>query len=842
MDTRLAHSEIPLSQSPLPRWGLIATGCLLPCWLCLTTVVVASLTSRLNSQVTGIANGVPVIGLTAALWALALLITLRLMRRARWCKLRSFGLGLVLAAAYALAAAAIRTLAGEEGMLEAGLRLAGLTPLCLLSCAWVLRRGGFHRTQIVVLGGLSLPGVTGMATGAMAVGLLTIGWPLSGALGDVVTSLGILLQTLAIVLPEELLFRGMILGWLLRKFSRQSMAVALSLAAYTVFLPTMILPDANWDQLVWLVVLLPLALLTTQLRLLTGSVWAGVLVAWLFRVMPSLFTDPRDELMEPTQALSWAGMVLGALLLTAMLRLVRHLSSGRGARLRPLALALSIALAMATWIVWAGAWVRAGVPGFHNDGFIIIMDRQADLGPADVIRDPLARREYVYRALVAAAEESQPPIRARLEAAGLAYESYYLQNVIRVEGHAWRRHEFAGLPGVATVIVNPDVRPYPVHSQPPGILTDDGGQTGGDVQWNLRQVNADAVWEMGFRGEGVVVAGQDSGYDWQHPALRRSYRGWDESAGQADHTYNWHDVWDERAEPFDEDGHGTHTMGIIVGDDGDGNRIGVAPGARWIGCRNMRRGIGNPTSYLECMQFFLAPYPPGGDPFRDGDVARSPDVVNNSWGCPHTEGCQDDTLQGAVEALRAAGILTVASAGNDGPGCGTIVDPIARYDGALTVGAANRGGSMAYFSSLGPVPDGPGGTLLKPDLVAPGDDVRSSAPGDSYGTASGTSMAGPHVVGVIALLWSARPDLIGDIETAEDILRRSADPVEVTHPCDRPAGRREKRGLVTEIVEAIATMDSVPVCACGGVSGVPNNVYGWGHVDARSAVAMALRE
>jgi subtilisin family serine protease len=391
---------------------------------------------------------------------------------------------------------------------------------------------------------------------------------------------------------------------------------------------------------------------------------------------------------------------------------------------------------------------------------------------------------------------------------------------------------------VAAVIVNPNVRAYPVHSQLLGIQPDGGA--GDPVQWNLHQVGADPVWDMGYRGQGVVVAGQDTGFDWQHPALRHSYRGWDETTGQADHAYNWHDVWDGSLEPFDEDGHGTHTLGIIVGDDEAGNRVGVAPAGRWIGCRNMRRGIGNPAAYLECMQFFLAPYPTGGDPVRDGDVSRSPDVVNNSWGCPDSEGCQADTLQGAVEALRAAGIMVVASAGNDGPACETVLDPIARYASAFTVGATNRGETIAYFSSRGPVAGANGTQLVKPDVVAPGDDVRSSTSGGGYGTASGTSMAGPHVAGVVALLWSARPELIGDVEATEDILRRSATPVEVKPACERPGGRPAKRGLIVEIANAIAYAGVAPTCACGGVAGVPNNVYGWGLVNAQEAAQMAI--
>src|SRR5205085_7688764 len=110
--------------------------------------------------------------------------------------------------------------------------------------------------------------------------------------------------------------------------------------------------------------------------------------------------------------------------------------------------------------------------------------------------------------------------------------------------------------------------------------------------------------------------------------------------------------------PCDDSGHGTHTMGTAVGSDGGTNKIGMAPGAKWIGCRNMDRGVGTPARYIECMEFFLAPYPVGGTPAQ-GDPNLAPDITTNSWGCPPSEGCSATTLQAAVEAQRAAGIFMV---------------------------------------------------------------------------------------------------------------------------------------------------------------------------------------
>ena len=149
---------------------------------------------------------------------------------------------------------------------------------------------------------------------------------------------------------------------------------------------------------------------------------------------------------------------------------------------------------------------------------------------------------------------------------------------------------------------------------------------------------------------------RDTGVRWTHNAIKPHYRGWD--GVTADHDYNWHDsIHDSSGNPCGNDSpfpcddsfHGTHTIGTAIGDDGTGNQIGMAPGAKWIGCRNMDEGAGTPARYIECMEFFLAPYPIGGTPSQ-GDPTKAPDMTINSWGCPPSEGCSANTLQSAVEA------------------------------------------------------------------------------------------------------------------------------------------------------------------------------------------------
>jgi subtilisin family serine protease len=713
---------------------------------------------------------------------------------------------------------------GQPGPLPAGmlisaaLRLALGLAVLLLGLGWIEAKkqdGSLPEAWRRV--GLRLwfnPSVFWLALASGAV--IVWPWVVAGSLGSPGTTAANLLQALPNALNEEILFRGFAFAWLWRAAGARSRGAVASLILFVAAQGATVLPYGDWGALLRFLAALLLGLLCLELTVRAGgSIWPAVVVHLLYDWFRYAFVDPRFlEEVSIWLAQAWAPLAAGALgLLLWLGRKVVAAAKGSSPRSQPIGAGGAVVAAALAVLAWAGVlllYLTAGVPGFHPDGFLIFVEEQADLSPAASIVDPVERRDWVYTTLVETAERSQAPLRAELDRRGASYRPHYLVNMIEVQGRPGLRHAFADEPGVASVQFQPGVRRIPYPTKIPDL--DISGPQG--VEWNVGKVGADRVWELGITGQGVIVGSADSGVSWEHPALRGAYLGWDGSS--ANHDYHWYDPWDGRAEPHDDGGHGTHTTGTMVGLDGE-NQIGLAPGAQWIGCRNMRHGLGNPGSYTSCMEFLLAPFPHGGDPLHDGVPARGAHLVNNSWGCPTEEGCQPDTLRIAVENLRAAGQMMVASAGNDGPACGTILHPPALYDASLTVGATYMGGQAAGFSSRGPVEAGP--NLLKPDLVAPGIDVRSSVP-SGYASLPGTSMAGPHVAGAVALLWSADPALIGDLDRTEAILLETARPMTVDAAC---AAGADEPGLV---------------CGCGddGPASVPNNVYGWGLLDAWAAV------
>ncbi|MGH7939005.1 MAG: S8 family serine peptidase, partial [Bryobacteraceae bacterium] len=384
--------------------------------------------------------------------------------------------------------------------------------------------------------------------------------------------------------------------------------------------------------------------------------------------------------------------------------------------------------------------------------FIVVLRDQADLRGATALKTKRAKGRFVRDALWNKKQATQGPVLRWLSDHHLEHRSFYIVNAVWVKGRAEDALALAERPDIARVEGNPEIRNYP--NPLPAIPAPQQRNEPDTVEQGIAYTHAPDVWALGFTGQGIVIGDGDTGFRWTHNAIKPHYRGW--NGVTADHDYNWHDAvhsgggicGPDSPHPCDDSGHGTHTMGTTVGDDGTGDQIGMAPGAHCIGCRNMDQGNGTPARYMECFEFFLAPYPVNGTPAQ-GDPSKAPDITTNSWECPPSEGCSAQTLQETVEAQRAAGIMCVVAAQNSGPGCSTVSNPPGIYDAAYSIGALNNGtDTIASFSSRGPV-TADGSMRLKPDLAAPGTNVRSSynSSDTSFAFLSGTSMATPHVAG-----------------------------------------------------------------------------------------------
>ncbi len=526
------------------------------------------------------------------------------------------------------------------------------------------------------------------------------------------------------------------------------------------------------------------------------SVAATTIGIGLLAAAPLIFIDPTELTIVLGDLLPWA-MKASFLMMGLGLLIGLAIWIGNKWATRPAFNPLYASIL--TWGLAAVIYGFFGIHGFYGDRLFVILKSQADVSSATQIQDRNQRLAYVYKTLTDHANQTQADLRQTLDRFGIHYTPYYLVNGMEVDGGALVRLYLMNRPEVDRVIPSPRLRAIPQLAAP---MTGPYTSVQQNPGWNIQMIGADKVWQdFGVTGKGIVIGQSDTGVDGAHPALHDSYRG----LTQGD-DYNWYDPWSNSKSPIDLEGHGTHTLGIALGKGG----IGVAPGAQWIGCVNLERNLGDAPLYLDCMQFMLAPFPHGGDPLKDGDPTKAAYVLNNSWGCPTLEGCDANALRPAVNALRDAGIFVAVSAGNDGPVCGTLDNPPAIYPSVFSVGAVDEAGNVADFSSRGPVTVD-GSNRVKPDILAPGVQVFSSLPNNTYGPEDGTSMAGPHLAGVVALMWSANPKLIGNIDRTTQILIQTAKP----YTGSEPSGQ----------------------CFAGGT---PNDAYGYGIVDAYAAVKMAL--
>ncbi len=457
--------------------------------------------------------------------------------------------------------------------------------------------------------------------------------------------------------------------------------------------------------------------------------------------------------------------------------------------------------------------VSVALAAAGSGGYLIYLRQRPDLSPAPQL-EWKERGRFVAHALQETAASSQRRVRAYLDSQGASYQAFWVDNVIAVENSTYEA--FWGLTS------SPDIwairaRRTPILYEP--NATQPATFTLASIESNLTHVQVDRVWnELGITGTGMTVANIDTGVRYTHEALVEQYRG--NTGSGFEHNYNWWDPYAGESAPHDEHGHGSHTMGTIIGDDGGDNQIGMAPGAKWIACAGFDAS-GNDTDVglLECAQFMVAPW----DLNREHpNPDLRPVVVNNSWGdCDRSI---DPWYQDVINAWQAAGIYPVFSNGNSSncgysspPGLNTVGNP-ARYGNVSGIGSTGTSnGEYATHSNWGPTDDpdtvnSRGYAHLKPQVLAPGI-VRSAYKGSdsAYARMRGTSMSSPHVSGLIALLWEAAPCLLGDYAGTETLIEQTATPIPYA------------TGYGDE-----------------GPGNVPNYATGWGEINAYAAVQAAI--
>jgi hypothetical protein len=431
-----------------------------------------------------------------------------------------------------------------------------------------------------------------------------------------------------------------------------------------------------------------------------------------------------------------------------------------------------------------------------------------------------AKGHFVYQNLIHHRDQAQSEIKEYLRTNKIGFQSFYIINALATKLTIDQINKLQSYEGLKAILWDRDMfQANYIHEKQQiesRVI---------EPEWGIVKIGADRVWAKGITGKNVVIGGLDTGFEWYHDVLRTKYRGYIDDSTSI-HEYHWHDAihtnspqWPDTLMnpcgfstkvPCDDQNHGTHTMGTMIGSDST-NLIGVAPDARWVACRNMDRGWGRPSSYLECFEWMLAP--------RDTSYANpktelAPDVINNSWYCADAEGCDDVNrflFDDAIKNLKAAGIFVVVSAGNSGSkGCGSISETPALFKSSFSVGATDINDDIAGFSSRGPsMIDSI--IYLKPNVSAPGVSVRSIIKNGSFANFSGTSMAGPHVAGAVALIISANPSLRGNVQVIEDILSATAVPLVSSIDCDTFKG-----------------------------ANIPNAVFGYGRINVFDAVERAI--
>jgi len=426
-----------------------------------------------------------------------------------------------------------------------------------------------------------------------------------------------------------------------------------------------------------------------------------------------------------------------------------------------------------------------------------------------------ARHKTVLDALQATARHSQDGLLADLGAKTTAgsvrgYTPHWLINAVVVVATVDEVKALAERPDVD--VIEPDLRVELIEPLSSDKQLDKNSQ-GVGITPGVVSIGARRVWnELGVNGAGAIVGILDTGVDGAHPSLSSRWRGnfapasecWLDAAGLGDAT------------PIDQHYHGTHVMGTITGLAVD-DTIGVAPGALWIASNviNMGAGPSFDNAVIASLEFMTDP---DGNPATTDDV---PDVVQNSWGVNESFGYLDCDSRwwAAIDACEASGVVLTWSAGNEGPSSGTIRSPGDRSTdayNAFSVGStlASAPFTVSSFSSRGP--SGCGGSFaVKPEISAPGSNIYSAEPGGTYQLLSGTSMAGPHVAGVVALMRAANPNI--DVITIKQILMDTAVDLGVAgEDNDYGHGFINAYDAVLAVMQGFGTIDGIVTDAGSG--------------------------
>lgn len=434
-----------------------------------------------------------------------------------------------------------------------------------------------------------------------------------------------------------------------------------------------------------------------------------------------------------------------------------------------------------------------------------------DLRPAAqpgfaVLSSLAERRAFVAATLRAHSARMQAPIMRLLRSRGFDMEKVqpmWVRNVVMIQD--------ATQEIIEALAVRPDVIEVRADEAVATILPYEDNGAGRDVteavpnafEWNVNIMNVPEAWKL-TKGEGVVIANIDTGVRFTHRSVINNYRG-TVAPGVYKHDYSWHDSKKKELQPKDFQGHGSHTMGSIVGDEGG---FGVAPGAKWIAAVGCRTSSCSESDLTSSAQWVICPTDLNG---KNPDCSKGANVVSNSWG----GGQADPWYSSYIRAWREAGIIPIFSQGNSGSSCSTANSP-ADSDLVIGVGATDKNDALASFSSRGPGPKARAGFAeLKPDISAPGEAVISinSSSDTATKSLSGTSMAAPQVAGVVALMLSANPSLTySDIEYI----------IESTANQKLPAPKGGQK-----------------VCGNKSFDVFPNYHYGHGRIDAAAAVKAA---